>query len=230
VFPFRSGGKEEMKKECWIIVLLMFFGISLAACGGGGKQYEIELLSPDPAPSSAAETSIPESETIVADKEQDSQESACYFVHICGAVREPGVYEVAVGSRIFEVLELAGGFTEEAATDAVNLATTVIDGSKIRIPTVEEALSSEGEWVTLNGGDTASVNTESGSTTDTGLVNINTASLEQLMTLPGIGQAKAESIIAYREEQGRFETIEDIMRITGIKEGVFNRIKDKITI
>jgi competence protein ComEA len=217
-----------MKNKLYIIALLCFC-LNLAACGRG-KQYEIELLSPDLAESPAIEANLPEAPAIAVAEGQDSPESAFYFVYICGAVLKPGVYEVAAGSRIFEVLELAGGFSDDASTDAVNLAMTAIDGSKIRIPTVEEALANDSEWVTLDGGGTDSVNIGSGSTAETGLVNINTASLAQLMTLPGIGEAKAESIIAYREEQGRFASIEDIMKITGIKEGVFNRIKDKITV
>jgi competence protein ComEA len=235
VFPFCVGGKEKMNKKLNIIVLLFCFGIYLSACGG--KQYEIELLAPDTdASASDLKTDLPG--TIIPSEDGENQtpsedalsESSSSFVHICGAVMNPGVYEVAADSRIFEVLKMAGGFTAEAATDAVNLAMTVVDGSKIQIPTIDEVAAlteAESAWVSHNENGTASVNS---SDTPTGLVNINTAGMDALMTLPGIGKAKAESIITYREENGKFNVIEDIMKITGIKEGAFSKIKDKICV
>ena len=241
-----------MYKKLNIAVFLISLLVCLSACGG--KQYEIDLLAPDHAVSDGeadpaeslgidgedvtveerASHGNPDSlnQTVVGGMGADADDGATYFVHICGAVVKPGVYEVAAGSRVFELLELAGGFSDEAATDAVNLAMAVSDGSQIQIPTIEQA-AEQGEqpWVTYAGGgsgDTTSVN--GASSTLTGLVNINTASSAELMTLPGIGQAKADSIIAYRSEKGKFTRIEDIMQITGIKEGVFEKIKDRICV
>ncbi|MCL2719649.1 MAG: helix-hairpin-helix domain-containing protein [Lachnospiraceae bacterium] len=247
-----------------IIILLFCFGICLSACKT--KQYEIELLlsAPD---ESYEETEKSVGNKSVIDSSSDGfsesindifkneadlfsetsllretnllSEEIVSFVHICGAVMNPGVYEVLNDSRVFEVLNLAGGFTDDAATDAVNLAMTIIDGSKIQIPTKEEiaALGTkeihENAWVSkgysIPGNNTAAASGES-SNGLTDLVNINTASLDMLMTLPGIGKAKAESIILYREEKGKFNIIEDIMKITGIKDAVFGRLKDKICV
>jgi competence protein ComEA len=112
------------------------------------------------------------------------------------------------------VLKLAGGFSEDAGTDYLNLAETVSDGEKVYVPTVDELnveLAAEEE-------------------ADSGKININTATKEQLITLPGIGESKADSIIAYRTEHGGFSTIEEIMEIPGIKEAVFSKIKELITV
>ncbi len=133
-----------------------------------------------------------------------------YFVHICGEVNQPGVYELPEGSRVFEAVEAAGGFTESAASDSLNLAQKVSDGMKL---------------VVLSENEAEALLEESG-----GLVNINTASKEQLMTLTGIGESRAEDIIRFREESGGFEKIEDIMKVPGIKNAGFQKIKDRITV
>ena len=155
---------------------------------------------------------------------EDGAAAQTVFVYVCGAVNAPGVYEIESGARVFEAIRLAGGLSENAAADAVNQARPVTDGEQIRVPTEEEAQNS-GAGSTAEG-DFGAV-TEG---TEKRKVNINTAGKEELMTLTGIGEAKAESIIEYRTENGRFGSIEDLMLITGIKEGVFNKIKDDITV
>lgn len=137
-----------------------------------------------------------------------------YYVYVCGAVRQPGVYPLAEGSRIWEAVEAAGGLTEEASDTAVNLAQLLKDGEQIWIPTREEQTAGTGLYAS----------------SEDGRVNLNTASKERLMTLSGIGEARAEAILAYREEFGAFETIEDIMKVSGIKESAFQKIKDDITV
>ena len=153
-------------------------------------------------------------------KTAPESEKDTVFVYVCGAVNTPGVYEVDRDARVFEALESAGGMTPEASADAVNLARAVVDGEQIYVPTAEE-VSQQG----------AGVGTESiPNGTAQSKVNINTASMEELMTLTGIGEAKAGSIVRYREEHGRFQSIEELMEIEGIKEGVFSKIKEDITI
>ena len=136
------------------------------------------------------------------------------FVHICGEVKAPGVYELAEGSRIFEAVEAAGGFTEEASEASLNLAGVISDGMQIVILSKEEVR----------------LQLEAAGDPGAGLVNINKASKAQLMTLPGIGESRAEDIIRYREESGGFQTIEDIMKVSGIKDAAFQKIKDSITV
>lgn len=139
------------------------------------------------------------------------------YIHVCGEVASPGVYELAAGSRAFDAITAAGGFTELAAADYLNLAKILQDGEKLMVPDSEMAESQQfmpEEQLGVTGG----------------LVNLNQADLNQLMTLPGIGEAKAKSILKYREDMGSFSRIEDIMNISGIKEAAFEKLKDYVTV
>ncbi len=129
------------------------------------------------------------------------------------------------GARVYEAIELAGGFAKDAAISAVNQASVLQDGQQLYIVTVEEQKTKQ-----LSSSEVSLETSGEGRVADAGKVNINQASEEELMTLPGIGASKAADIVRYREEQGRFEQIEDIMNISGIKEAVFGKIKDKITV
>ena len=180
---------------------------------------------------------------------------ARYYVHICGAVKCPGVYEMEQGERVFQVVERAGGFTDDADEGYLNLALEVEDGMKVVVPseaaTKDEKLGNaengrpadgevtENETAGIYRSDGTLVGTVSGSTTESAIVseagdsqkvNLNTAAREELMTLNGIGQAKADDIIRYREKYGPFLTIEDIKKVSGIKDAAFQKIKDDITV
>ena len=148
------------------------------------------------------------------------------YVHICGAVKKPGVYQVDTGSRIYDLIKMSGGLKKNAAGDYINQAEQVTDGQRIYIPTFHEVKSTTPEEYVQEKQNTVSQTEEKKS----GLININTAEAEELMTLPGIGQAKADSIIEYRTQNGKFKSIEDLMNITGIKEGVYNRISSYVTV
>ena len=152
--------------------------------------------------------------------------AASCFVHICGAVERPGVYELPEGSRIFEAVKLAGGLTEEACEEYQNQAQKITDGMKIYIPTAEQVENGEAEETFLEAEPEGTKDTQNTDKT----VNINTADKELLMTLPGIGENRAESIISYREEKGSFVKIEDIMQVSGIKDGAYQKLKDKICV
>ncbi len=136
-------------------------------------------------------------------------------VHVAGAVEQPGVVRLAPGSRVELAIQQAGGFAPDAASDQVNLAAILRDGQQIYVPR-------QGE--TSPGGNAAS-SAQAG-----GLVDLNTASLEELMTLPGIGETRAAAIIAYREANGGFKSIEEIQEIEGIGEATFDQLQDKITV
>lgn len=150
-------------------------------------------------------------------------------VHICGAVQRPGVYELSEGSRIHDAVKKAGGFTKEAEQDFLNQAQKLTDGMKLYIPTAEEALKALEKAQGQQGFITGEGLKEQADTASE-LININTATEAQLCTLSGIGSGKAQSIIAYRTENGSFQTVEDIMKVEGIKEGLFQKIKDSITV
>lgn len=145
-------------------------------------------------------------------------------VYVCGAVQRPDVYEISADSRIVDAVSAAGGFAIDAYPEAMNLAETVSDGSRIYVPTKEEV---DALAVVYSDTDSGSGDTTSDST---GRVNINTATLEELTTLPGIGDTRARAIIDYREQNGAFGNIEDIMQVTGIKEKSFSKIKDSICV
>lgn len=155
------------------------------------------------------------------------------IVHVCGAVVSPGVYELNEGSRIIDAVNRADGLLLTAASDYVNLAAVISDGEKIWIPTVEE-ISELAKNPDAFSGITATVGNvlakEDSQAADSGKVNINTADKELLCTLPGIGNTRAESIIAYRESCGGFSSIEDIMKVSGIKESSFQKIKEYIVV
>ncbi len=154
-----------------------------------------------------------ESSSPVSSTEETSVPNICY-VHVCGEVKYPGVYALPKGSRIFEAVEAAGGLTPEASDTGLNQAQKIEDGMQLVIPDKEEASQMEKvrEEMAL------------------GLVNLNTATKEQLMTLPGIGESRAEAILRYREESGGFQSIDEIMQVSGIKEAAYRKIKDRITI
>ena len=168
--------------------------------------------------------SAPENNTPEDRRDVENSEKSGVYVYICGEVAAPGVYELSEDSRIYEAVDAAGGFTENAARESVNLASKVSDGMQITIYNKKEAAS-------LPAGSGSAVgNAGQGGTSGSGLVNLNTATKEELMTLKGIGEAKAEDIIRYREKSGGFKKIEDIMKISGIKEAGFQKIKDNITV
>lgn len=153
------------------------------------------------------------------------------YVHVCGAVKQPGVYALEPESRVYEAVMAAGGFTEEADEDYVNQAQPISDGVKLQIPTREEVAtgSVESTAAGITGGGNVPATAEPEILQD-GRIDINTATEAQLCGIPGIGATRAAAIAAYRQEHGRFDRIEDIMKVNGIKEGTFEKIKDAIKV
>lgn len=172
--------------------------------------------------------------------EEAETEKATCVVHVCGAVKEPGVYIMEADSRIYQAVDKAGGFDADADENYLNQADLLSDGMKIYVPTKAETEQSDGQIEWKVAGMTGVSGTESAdaggkkqkSVSGDGVlpININTAGEEELCTLPGVGSSKAKSIIAYREKNGAYRTIEDIMNVEGIKDGVFQKIKDSITV
>lgn len=169
------------------------------------------------------------------------------YVHVCGEVKRPGVYKLPAGSRFYEAVAAAGGFTKEACQDYLNMAAPLADGSRLEIPSAEEVLEREkAERKGENPGgddreteysyytppereDPAPADT-AGETPSDGLVNINTADIEGLCVLPGIGEGRAKAIIEYREKQGGFRKKEDIMQVSGIGEKMYARMEAYLTV
>lgn len=186
--------------KCFIMVLsLLAGGICYSCSGQSGSNQIMELEAAS------------EEETMSASSQTERTISLCY-VHICGAVKKPGVYELETGTRIFQAIEQAGGFTEDAREEALNLALEVEDGMQIAVPSETDAEVLAG----INPADDR--------------VNLNTASKAELMTLTGIGEARAEAILQYREEHGAFAEIEELKNVSGIKQAAYEKIKDDITV
>ncbi|MDB6470039.1 helix-hairpin-helix domain-containing protein [Blautia wexlerae] len=172
----------------------------------------------------------------VSDKEM---QQAMIYVDVCGAVANPGVFQLAAGSRVFQAIEAAGGYLPEAALTCVNRAGVLTDGQQLYILTQEEMERQGLDPAEMSGASDGQMNGSAGTGQNTGMnaqvqqdnrININTADEAQLTTLTGIGATRAQAIIAYREENGPFAAIEDIMNVQGIKEGTFAKIKDEIVV
>ena len=156
-------------------------------------------------------------------------ENTVIYVDVTGAVKAPGVYTLPAGSRVFEAIALAGGAREDASLENLNQAGILQDGQQIRVYTEEEAaqMAQQGSLPSLPGAEAAAGQKES---QEASKVNINTAGKEELMTLTGIGETRAEAILAYRQETGGFQAPEDLMQVEGIKEKTFEKLKDQITV
>lgn len=227
----------KMKKNACRICLPFFWLLTAVAMTGcGQKQGDSFFLEQRTVSAQeAAEEELPSfatKETADTSLQESHKETAgsvsSYVVHICGAVKNPGVYELPEGSRIMDAVRAGGGFLPEADENACNLAAKVTDGCQIYIMTLEESRRAELQPAQ------AGIQTQDGASavesTEDGKVNLNTAGEQDLKTLPGIGDSRAAAILAWRREHGRFETIEDIMKVSGIKQAAFEKIKDKITV
>ena len=174
-----------------------------------------------------AESGEPEAVAGEGNASQEKPDTDMY-IHVCGAVMQPGVYCMQPGERIYQAIEAAGGFAEDACDSYCNQAMELTDGMKLWIPTMEEAAELPWEAESL----ISTVTGTNGGTVSNkkALLNINTATIEQLCTLSGIGEAKARAIVEYREQKGDFSRIEDIMKVAGIKQTGYDKIKDSITV
>lgn len=213
----RYGRKENQKNissriKVRNVITCILLSVVLGVCGCTKKEQLVLSVQNDTA------VNMEENREDIGDARADLAEkdglrqSIC--VHVCGAVVNPGVYELPTGSRVYEAVQAAGGFTEEADENYVNQALALTDAVQLVIPTVEEAEA----WQTQDG------------QADDGKININTASESQLCDIPGIGAVRAAAIATYRQEHGAFETIEDIMKVSGIKQGTYDKIKDSIKV
>lgn len=188
------------KKICRMTVLIFFMVLVLSACGDEELLIdESQFIAEDGAAENAFDDTSGVDEPVM-----DSAE--VLFVHICGAVSSPGVYGLPSGSRINDAVMLAGGFDTEADCEAVNLVELLEDGQQIRIPFIGEE----------------DYNIE------TGLIDINSADKDMLCRIPGIGESRAEAIIKYRESIGGFQSLEELMQVPGIKEGIYARVSSYI--
>lgn len=188
-----------------------FTSVAAAEADAGDKKNEAESKAAEEKPDRAKE-----------DPGGEENEGSIW-VYVCGEVATPGVYELQEGDRITHAIEAAGGLTEAAGQVYLNQAAHLTDGQRIYVPSKEEEQSLTEE---LSPTDRADGQTAK----DTGKVNLNTATKAELLSLNGIGESRAEAILAYREANGRFGNIEDLKKVDGIKEGIFQKIREQITV
>ncbi len=215
---------KKQKIICIIIILLILFALFIYIYNNFNKYSENDEI--------ILNNNINEIENI-QEKEKIgiAENKEKVIVHVIGEVNNPGVVTLEEGSRIIDAINAAGGKTEEADLSKINLAYIVEDGTQIYIPRINENLN-EIELMSENAGQSIILESNTGSNGEDKnvKVNINTANKEKLETLPGIGETTAQKIIDYREENGKFKSIEDIKNVGGIGDAKFNSLKDKITI
>ena len=256
-YPMKIKSKIRSVQIIFSIFMLLIF-TGLTGCKDEGTEFlEEELVQEENVETSGRDV---EQENPKATESGGSGEKSdenktelpqIIYVDICGAVTSPGVYELPYGSRVFQAIEKAGGYLPEAAASYLNRAKGLSDGQQIYVPTQAEvdsqaiaatedgAETSTGKDNGNNGNEQESAGTTEGISHTTGngpasgtdqKINLNTADVSKLTTLTGVGESKALAIIAYREENGPFTSTEDIMNVPGIKEGTYEKIKDKIAI
>lgn len=203
------------KNVCKIWLVHIFIVILLCGCTGEEELYPLghsEQAQREEDAQEVVKDTADGAGTGGAAADEEAAQSVIY-VHVCGAVSAPGVVQIPAGSRAQAAVEAAGGFTGEADTAYVNLAAPIADGEQLYIPTKEEAEELRKDQAAA----------------ESGLVNLNTADVKLLCTLPGIGESRAGDIIAYRQKHGGFTDTEEIMQVPGIKESTYNKIRDLIT-
>ncbi len=218
---------KKQNKMCIIGLLAVFCTLLCGCWQNRDEELKLEVLPTDEGSfieenGEAAETDISKNPSEGDGITDDSP--ATVTVYVCGEVKKPGVYELRESSRVVDALIMAEGFTAAADRNHLNQAELLSDGGMIYVPSVEE-LENDGDAA-----EGSAVAQDKEGLGEGAKVNINTADKAQLMTITGVGEAKAEKILAYRQQSGNFNTIEDIMNVPGIKEGMFNKIKDKICV
>lgn len=212
--------KKKIISIALVIALIIGFIIYMVINNQNDNEINFEEL--------VANQNNEENEQAGKDSENNTQEETKkeIVVHITGEVKKEGVVYLEEGSRVVDAIKKAGGETKEADLSQVNLAYVLQDGQKIYIPNKNEKISA---YTSENMGD----NIEQNNTTtkkEGAKVNINTAGVEELDQLPGIGPAIAQRIIDYRNEHGEFKKVEDIQEVKGIGDAKFSEIKDSITV
>ena len=252
-----------MKSRLQVLVVLLFIGIAGAVFMFSGKNEGketglevVEDISQGSANYSRSGYDKTEASTLVDNKKEEFTKNSRgksadvqptgeespnagagrIFVHVCGAVKKEGVYELSPDARVVDAIRAAGGCTKKAASFGINQAEALKDGVQVYVPTKAElkketngvgSLASFGTEGVRTGLSSQGMNPSGGGDA---LININLATKEELMKLNGVGEAKAELIITYRQAKGGFKDIKDIMKIKGIKQKFFDKIKDKICI
>ena len=221
---------RDRKNKIIVVIMISVLLAVMVGCSGEKNADTLEEVqqsqnsessdTPDKIDTEADETE----QTADTESVRKAGNEGMIYVFVCGQVASPGVYELPEGSRICQAIDAAGGMLDTASADWVNQAEPAEDGQKIYVPSSEEAdAMPEGQQTGQMQGLSSAEGTD-------GKVHLDSASREELMTLTGIGEKKADAIIRYRESKGGFQSVEELMQVEGIKEGTYNKIKDSIVI
>lgn len=202
----QRGALQIQMKSVAVLFAYIFFTMALSSCQSD-RAMELEFSKKEETDGSAQGD---ESLFAGEEPEPDKEIAQELVVHVCGAVKEPGVKVLPAGSRAADALEMAGGFTDEADTAYVNLAAFLEDGQQLYFPKDGEELRDVKEM--------------------NGLIDLNTADAAQLCSLPGIGESRANAILAYRREHGKFTRVEELLQVPGIKDALYQQIRDKVKV
>ncbi|SUO79614.1 helix-hairpin-helix domain-containing protein [Streptococcus equinus] len=203
-----------------LIMLVMFFAWSSM------ESHKAEVQNDLPALSTSFSTSSVEISQPKTAKSASKSESDKIFVDIKGAVRKEGVYELISGSRVTDVVKLAGGFTDDADKKSVNLAEKVADESVIYVARVGEEVTPESTTSQIKNTAASGALQDA----DSAQINLNTASLEELQTISGIGAKRAQDIIDYRDNNGGCSSVDDLKNVSGIGEKTLEKLKAEVTV
>ena len=213
-------------KKYGVFLLIIFAAILFFIINNWRDSNEIEV-SDEPLLETDERTPMQKSREGDDEEENErrNEQTTMIFIDVKGAVRKPGVYELPSSSRVFEAIEKAGGMNDQADGNRVNLARKLTDGMVVYVPKLGEKIDENALMDESGANANASQRPQ-----EKEKININTATKEELQNLTGIGPAKAEAIIAHREENGPFQKEEDLLEVTGIGEKTFEKIKNEISV
>lgn len=215
----KPGGKVVLCLAVLVVAAIIggFVLVGWPFSGKAGSSFEIERT--EEAAGAVGETQTSVGTSVVEDAPPNK-----VVVHVDGQVAAPGVYELVEGeARVNDAILAAGGLTQDADISSLNLASKVADGQKIYVPAVgEQQVAAEASGVVAASGGVAS--------SGDGLININLATVDELQVLSGVGEATAKAIVEDRQNNGQFTCIEDLMRVSGIGEKKFEKIRDRICV
>lgn len=216
--------RTKKKRILWFFLV---FSLCLCSCKKQGTEIILDDVGQE------NQENLPKEEVQEKPKEAAEQEiltePTSIWVDVSGAVAKPGVYELPENARVFEAIEAAGGFLEQADEQWLNQATTLTDGEKIQVYTKEETEAFKAQGMTS---EEAPARQESAAPKEEakGKVNLNTATLEGLQEIPGIGEVRAQAILEYRQQAGGFKSVEEIQEVPGIKGKTYEKIADYICV
>lgn len=208
--------------------ILWFFLIVCSLCLCSCKKQGTEILVEDTVQKITEEEELKEGP--VQKKEKTLTKPASIWVDVSGAVANPGVYELLENARVFEAIEAAGGFLEQADTQWLNQALVLKDGEKIQVYTKEETEELKAKGISAQNAEVQQEPLFSSGEKSSGKVNLNTATADRLQEIPGIGEARAKAILEYRQQIGGFQNIEEIQQVPGIKGKIYEKIVDYICV